>query len=210
MNDKKATKTQSMVEGTGQKTGPSFSDKEILTKVEAILFSCGRRISYDEISKIINKSPAEIKKAVLALKHQYSERNTSLVVIDYENSAKLTVKEQHLGTVRKINPETEMSKSLIETLAVIAWKNPCLQSDVVKIRTNKAYNDISELEQLGFITKEKKGRSFLLRLTAKFYSYFDLKTDKDITNLFNKFAVKYNFLDKEPKNKKKTQVYEPK
>ena len=68
----------------------------------------------------------------------------------------------------------------METLSVIAWKNPALQSDIIKIRTNKAYKHIGELEEAGFIESIKHGRTKLLKLTKKFYDYFDLEGDKDI------------------------------
>jgi DNA-binding MarR family transcriptional regulator len=86
--------------------------------------------------------------------------------------------------VQKLLPETELSKTILETLAVIAWKHPVLQADVIKIRTNKAYDHIKELEELGFITKEKKGRSYLLKVSTKFREYFELPGHDDIKKMF--------------------------
>ena len=70
-------------------------------------------------------------------------------------------------------PDTEMTKSVMETLAVIAWKQPIIQADVIKIRTNKAYEHIKELVGMGFVTSEKFGRTKKLKLTQKFLDYFD-------------------------------------
>jgi DNA-binding MarR family transcriptional regulator len=66
----------------------------------------------------------------------------------------------------------------METLAVVAYKAPVLQSKVVKIRTNKAYDHLAQLENSGFITREKSGRSKLIKLTSKFFEYFDIDPSK--------------------------------
>ena len=77
---------------------------------------------------------------------------------------------------------------VLETLAVIAWQAPILQSEVVNIRQNKAYEHISELIELGFIKKEPEGRSYRISLTEKFFEYFDVEGGKDIRKIFQKVA----------------------
>jgi len=107
-----------------------------------------------------------------------------MMVLEEGTAWKMTVREGYLQTVRKITPYMEFSKTLMETLAVVAWKQPIMQSDVIKIRTNKAYEHIGELQEMGFLAKERHGRSFLLKLSQKFYDYFDLRDDVDVRNLF--------------------------
>jgi hypothetical protein len=59
-------------------------------------------------------------------------------------------------------------------LAIIAWKSPVVQSEIVRIRSTKAYDHIEELLTKGFIMREKSGRSYLIKLTPKFFEYFDI------------------------------------
>jgi segregation and condensation protein B len=106
------------------------------------------------------------------------------MIIEEGSAWKMAVRENYLNLVRRITPYMEFSKSLMETLAVVAWKQPIIQSDVIKVRTNKAYEHIDELEKMGFLAREKHGRSFLLKLSQKFYDYFDLRNDVDVKNLF--------------------------
>ena len=87
-------------------------------------------------------------------------------------------KEKYLALIQNIVTETELDKSLMETLAVIAWKYPILQADVIRLRNNKAYDHLRELEEAGFIAREKKGRTRTIRLTPKFFEYFDLPPSK--------------------------------
>ena len=67
---------------------------------------------------------------------------------------------------------------MMETLAVIAFKYPILQSDLIKLRTNKAYDHLVELEKSGYITRQKHSRTNLIKLTEKFFKYFDLTEEK--------------------------------
>lgn len=158
---------------------------EMKNQIEALLFSAGRKLNLEELSRLLSKKPSEdIIKAVKELKEYYDKIKSPLKITEYGDGWKMTVREEYLPLVRNINPHTELSKTTMETLAVIAWKSPVLQSTVIKIRTNKAYDHINELEELGFVTREKYGRTFVLKLTQKFFDYFDLSDKKDISKLF--------------------------
>jgi len=152
--------------------------EELKQKIEALLFSSGRKMPVEEIAMLCNKSIEKVQEALESLKKDYDDKDTSLMVVEEGNAWKLTVREQHLQMVRNIVTKTELSKSLMETLAVIAFKYPILQSDLIKLRTNKAYDHLRELEEMGYISRQKHGRSNLIKLTQKFFDYFSLAEEK--------------------------------
>lgn len=157
---------------------------ELNKQVEAILFSAGRKIELEEIAKLSGSTETAVKKALQELQKDYDAREAPIMIIEEGTAWKMAVRENYLNLVRRITPYMEFSKSLMETLAVVAWKQPIVQSDVIKVRTNKAYEHIDELEKMGFLMREKHGRSFLLKLSQKFYDYFDLRNDVDVKKLF--------------------------
>ncbi len=179
-----------------------MDEQDIKKQVEAIVFSCGRKIEVEEIASLVNAPEKQVKKALVELRKEYDSRDSPLMITDEGTAWKMTVRENYLKVVRKITPYMEFSKTIMETLAVVAWKQPILQSDVIKIRTNKAYDHIAELEKMGFLAKERHGRSFLLKLSQKFYDYFDLRDDVDVRNLFKKIK------DDEPELQKKVDEFE--
>jgi hypothetical protein len=61
---------------------------------------------------------------------------------------------------------------------MIAYRNPALQSDIVKARGLITYDHVAELVNLGFVIKERLGRSYMLKLSEKFYEYFELDGNK--------------------------------
>ncbi len=147
-------------------------------KIEAILFSAGKKVDIEEIAKLANTSTSMAQQAMNELKKDYSGRSSSLMLVDEGNAWKIIVKDEFTQIVKKIVTETELSKTIMETLAVIAFRYPIKQSDLIKIRTNKAYDHLRELEEMGYISRQKHGRTKLIKLTQRFFEYFDLPEEK--------------------------------
>lgn len=163
-------------------------DIDLKKKIEAILFAAGRTVTQEEMGKLLDlNTPGLVKQYVAELKAEYDSRDSPILLIPEGEGWKLTVKESYLPFVQKINPHTEFSRATMETLSVIAWKQPILQSQVVEIRSNKAYDHIKELVDLGFISKERYGRSYILKPTQKFLDYFDLPDQESAKKLFKDF-----------------------
>ncbi|MDP2750684.1 MAG: SMC-Scp complex subunit ScpB [Nanoarchaeota archaeon] len=162
--------------------------QDYVRTVEAILFSYGKRVHIEELSKLCRcrQNPEIIKEALNLLKQEYDEKQNALMVIEDGDLWKLTTRERFSNVVSKIVPHTELSKTILETLAILAWKAPMRQSELIEIRTNKAYDHVNELVDSGFISKEKYGRTYILKLTQKFFDYFDLKTVEDAHKMFDK------------------------
>lgn len=158
-------------------------------KVEAVLFAVGDKIEEEEIARLTKLDTDTVRKALEALKQEYKDKESTFILINEGTKWKLTVREDYMPIVQRIVPKTELSRPVLETLAVIAWKSPVLQSDIINIRSSKAYEHIGELESVGFITKQKYGRSFMLRLSQQFYEYFDIKSKEDVKQIFKDVNV---------------------
>lgn len=148
------------------------------SKVEAVIFSAGHRIGLDEISRLCRARKDDVLSALQELKKEYDEKQSSLMLVEEGDFWKFTVRDHLIPVVRKIITETELTRSVLETLSIIAFKYPILQSDLIKLRTNKAYDHLAELEKSGYISRQKHGRTNLIKLTEKFFKYFDLTEDK--------------------------------
>lgn len=157
--------------------------EELKQVLEAILFSAARRVELSELAKLSRKTEQEVLDTLNAWKTELETNPGPLTLIQDGTAWKLTIRERYLPIVKKVVTKTELPKSLLQTLAVVAYKAPVLQSAVIKIRTNKAYDHLNQLEDSVLITREKKGRTKLIKLTPKFYEYFDI----DPTQLKKKF-----------------------
>ncbi len=154
-------------------------DPELKKKIESVLFAVGKKMEIGEIGKLVGTRDIEaIKGALLELQFDYEQSDRSLALQNDGEFWKLAVRDRYAQVISKLVTQTELTKSVMETLAVIAYKAPMMQSDVIKIRTNKAYDHLVELEKMGYITRKKKGRTKEIRLAEKFFEYFDVPPER--------------------------------
>lgn len=154
-------------------------DLDLKRRLESLLFSSGRKIDVAELAKLCKEENLDvILVALKELQVELDEKNSSIMLVEEGGAWKFTVRSEYLPYVKKVVKQAELPKSLLETLAVVAFKSPVLQSQIIKIRTNKAYKHLEELEKNGFLSREKKGRTKLIKLSQKFFDYFDLPPEK--------------------------------
>lgn len=159
-------------------------------QVEALLFSSGKAMEEEQLMSLTESEKRKLRATLKQLKQEYDERDTSLKLFNEGTSWKLLVRDEYIPLVRRIVADTELSKATLETLAIIAYNQPkVLQSKVVELRGGNAYEHIKELLELGFIVKEKSGRSFSIRLTEKFFDYFDVEGAESIRSVFKGVKV---------------------
>ncbi len=170
----------------------------VKSKVEAVLFSAGHKMSLDEISRLCRSGKEDVLASLHELQNEYDAKQSSLMLVDEGDIWKFTVRDHLIPVVRKIVTETELTRTVLETLAVIAFKYPILQSDLIKLRTNKAYDHLLELEKAGYISRQKHGRTNLIKLTDKFFKYFDL-TEEKLKDKFKDFGSIANAIKEKEK-----------
>lgn len=143
-------------------------------KVEAILFTVGKEITTERIAALCSIDDAEVLSHLNSLKERYASLNHSLQITQRDNTWKLTVRDEFIPLVSSIVQSTDMEGSVMQTLAVIAWRYPVVQSEIVKLRGPSAYEHMRGLIEQGYVAKERFGRTYKVKLTKKFFEFFDL------------------------------------
>ena len=151
--------------------------EQLKARIEAVLFTTAKALTAKEIGEILEVEPDTAEEALLELIMDYSARDGALE-IDDENGYILQVKEDYMDIVEKLCP-VDLKPPVQKTLTIIALKQPIRQTALKELRGSTAYEHVQELLDKGFIskTKDKNGRSFNLKTTAKFAEYFKLKGD---------------------------------
>lgn len=161
-------------------------EQDEVKRIEAILFTTGRFMDINEISTLLGiGSPGVVKELLMKLKDEYEKRDSSLGLQELDGKFKLNIKKEYGYLANRIVSDKEMDSPTTKTLAVIAFKNPVTQSEVIKIRGNKAYDHVHFLLEQSLISSEKQGRTRLLKLTQRFYDYFDT-AEKQVKEVFDK------------------------
>ena len=121
--------------------------QDIKNKIEAVLFTVGRNVGIDELSQLTGvASKGSLSDAVKSLIEDYKKREGSLEIIEENEKFKLNIKKEYLHVTTKLLDQTEFDKPTQETFALIAYRQPVMQSDIVKLRGNTAYDHISKLK----------------------------------------------------------------
>ena len=151
--------------------------EQLKSRIEAVLFVTAKVLQINEIAEILEEKPEDVEEALLELIMDYASRDGALE-IDDENGYILQVKQEHLDIVEKLCP-VELKPAVLKTLTVIALKEPIRQTLLKDLRGSNAYDHVAELLEKGLISrnKDKNGRSFNIKTTAKFKEYFKLKGD---------------------------------
>ncbi len=150
-----------------------MSDKEI---IEASFFAAGRALDIQTLAKIIDKPKKQVDPIVQSLIKEYKERECGIEIIDLGDRYVMQVKPQYTDLVRPLAPK-EVGAPMLRTLSMIAYHQPVIQSELVDMRGNAAYDHIRELKERGFITAVPNGRTKLLQTTPMFADYFELESN---------------------------------
>lgn len=173
--------------------------QDLKNKIEAVLFMTGRAMSTEEIANFCNLgSIGAVHEAINSLINDYSQRSSGLEIFFDDNKYRLNIKREfnHLST--RLVSNCELDSPTQATLALIAYKQPALQADIIKMRGNTAYDHIHALKEMEFITTEKSGRTRKLKLAPKFFDYFDV-IEETLKQKMKEIAERQSKLTEDPK-----------
>jgi len=145
--------------------------------IEAALFLSPQPLSRRSLSKILGGVQTEyIDRLLAALARDYAAAAHGLELCVAEGRAGFRVKRAHIDRVSHLAPQQDIPRPILRSLAVIAYNHPMTQSDLVKVRGNKAYAHVQELLARNLVRAEETGRTLLLHLTAEFLKHFGLRS----------------------------------
>jgi segregation and condensation protein B len=147
-------------------------------KLEAILFAGGAPLSVKELTEKAGEPDFRaVQRALRHLARAYAGRQTSLEVRRVGDRYALQVREEFLPSVHSVQP-IEIPPRTLKSLTLIAYHQPMLQSTLVKMVGEYAYQEVTELQSFGLIRAEPKGSTLELTTTARFAEYFGIGSSR--------------------------------
>lgn len=154
--------------------------------VEAILFVSGDAIEKTDILDKLNILEEELDEAVLELEKKYNE-TSGIHIITFHNKIQLCSNSDYAEEVASVlNPirERKLSKALLETMAIIAYKQPITRLEVENIRGVNSDYALQNLLKHNLIEvvgrKDVLGKPMLFGTTDEFLKRFELKSLTDL------------------------------
>lgn len=159
-----------------------MKNSEKLTNIiESILFVSGAQVAISDITEKLNITEKELLQCVEELQKKYGE-NSGIQLLKFNKKLQFCSNPVYVEEVSSVlNPikERELSKSMLEVAAIIAYKQPVTRIDLEDIRGNSEYA-LQKLLELGVVEpvgrKDAVGRPVLFGTTDKFLKRFQISS----------------------------------
>jgi segregation and condensation protein B len=154
---------------------PSPNEK-LLLRIEALLFAAGKPLSVHDLTQSLGGKVdyREVQTALKQLQHHYRARTTALEVRRAGEAWALQVRGDFLPVAHTV-AQTDLARSTLKALALIAYHQPVRQSLLVKMMGEQAYSEVKALRDQGFVRASPRGATLELTTTSKFPEYFGLE-----------------------------------
>jgi len=166
-----------------------------LALIEAALYVAGRPLDLRTLGSIIRtRSERKVQQIARELAKEYEKRQTALEVLELEDERfVLQLKKEYTPKVRRLATRPLLTTGPLKTLSYIAYRQPVPQTQVIDVRGQHTYNHLKQLEDLELITRERVGRTKVLRTTEFFADYFGLSHNpkimkRQLKSIFEEFT----------------------
>lgn len=168
-----------------------MDDKEIKAIIEALIFVSGEPITLNRIRDVIEGVDKKILERLASeLKDEFNKEYRGLQLVEIANGYQLTTRSEYANWIKKLNKikvSTKLSKPAMETLAIIAYKQPIIKPEVEKIRGVDSGGVIKTLLERKLIKiigrMDIVGKPMMYGTTSEFLQYFGLKDLTDLPTL---------------------------
>ncbi len=175
-----------------------MEDHEIRPVIEALLFVSGDPITIDRLSEVVSGvDKGRIIEQMTALQKEYAEANRGIQIAELAGGYQLTTRMEMAPWIReleKIKTATRLSRPGMETLAIIAYKQPLTRAEIEAIRGVDAAGVLKTLMERRLVKivgrREIAGRPLIYGTTRDFLQYFGLANLSGLPTL-KEFASAY-------------------
>jgi segregation and condensation protein B len=186
MSETTDTTAGAMASGHADSASPPNVTTESV--VEALLFSTDEPLSAKKIAQLLGVGDAgNVKQHIETLNEQYGQAGASFRIELIANAYQMLTLPAYSPWVRKLHKarsDSRLSAAALETLAIIAYKQPVVRADVESIRGVSVGDLLVRLREANLVKivgrAEEIGRPLLYGTTRKFLEVFGLKSLKDL------------------------------
>ena len=155
--------------------------------IEAILFAMGDSVELNRLASAIGLSAAETKKILDRLKEKYNRPESGIRLLELDSSYQLCTKKQYYGNLiilAKQPKKPQLTDVVMETLSIIAYKQPVTKAEIEKIRGVSSEHAINKLLEYELIQELGRlnipGRPILFGTTEKFLRCFGVESTDEL------------------------------
>lgn len=158
--------------------------------LEAVLFTMGEAVETERLASVLEISKKEIRELLLEMKAEYDQTDRGVTLMELEDSFQMCTKSQmyeYLIKIAKTPRKYVMTDTLLETLSIIAYKQPITRAEIERVRGVSCDHALNRLVEFGLVSEvgrmDAPGRPLLFGTTEEFLRSFGVKSLEELPEL---------------------------
>jgi segregation and condensation protein B len=168
-----------------------MEENNLKSAVEALIFASERPITVEQIKKVLGgMDTLSVNQIITELKNDYQAQNRGLRIIEIAGGFQMATCSDFAPLLKKLfknRYSDKLSKPALESLAIIAYKQPLTKSEIESLRNVNVDGVMKSLVEKNLIRicgrKKIPGRPFVFGTTREFLEHFGLKSLQDLPKM---------------------------
>ena len=157
---------------------------------EAVLFAMGRSVEVRQLAAAMECEPEEARAAAERLREQYDAEGRAMKIIELDGSYQMCSRKEYfeaLVRVVKVPKKPVLTETLMETLSIIAYRQPVTRTEIEAIRGVSSDYAVNKLIEFGLVNEagrlDAPGKPMLFATTEEFLRRFGVVSRQDLPDL---------------------------
>lgn len=158
--------------------------------LEAVLFTMGESVEISRLADVIEENVKDTKDILKGMQERYEQENRGIELVQFDDSVQLCTKAdmyEYLIKIAKTPRKMTLTDTVLETLSIIAYKQPITRVEVERIRGVSCDHAINKLLEYDLITElgrlDAPGRPLLFGTTEQFLRCFGVGSLEELPEL---------------------------
>ncbi len=168
-----------------EQVSPGLKEKEAI--IEAILFTMGEAVEVSRLAEVVELGVRDTKNLLRKMQERYQEEDRGIMLTWLEDSVQLCTKSnmyEYLIRIAKTPRKMSLTETVLETLSIIAYKQPVTRAEIERIRGVSCDHAINRLLEYDLICElgrlDAPGRPLLFGTTEQFLRCFGVSSLEDL------------------------------
>ncbi len=167
-----------------------MEENNLKSAVEALIFASEKPITVEQLKKVLELDAAGINKIVAELRSDYEAANRGIRIIEIAGGFQMITNSSFAPFLKKLfknRYREKLSKPALESLAIIAYKQPLTKTEIESLRNVNVDGVMKSLVEKNLIRicgrKKVPGRPFVFGTTREFLEHFGLKSLQELPKM---------------------------
>lgn len=155
--------------------------------IEAVLFTMGESVPLEKLADVLEITPEETKNIIRQMTDSYEKENRGIQIIELDGAFQMCTKKEMYEPLIKIarQPKKQaLTDVLLETLSIIAYKQPVTRMEIEKIRGVSSGHAVNKLVEYNLVCEvgrlDVPGRPLLFGTTEEFLRSFGVNSIEEL------------------------------